>query len=482
MMNETLKKFDSLFDKKIFAWILVALFFASGVALAFIASGTCDEGDSVMHYQFARWAPLHHELFFNHWAKPVYVLIASLPAQFGIHGIKLFNVTVSAMALVFTLLVASRLAISRFSLAALFMMMSPGLIVYSLSGLTEPLFALVLIISIWLYLNDKIFWSIILISFLPFVRSEGLMMCGVFGALLLLEKRWKMLPLLMFGHLVYGIAGYSIHHSFLWTFTEIPYVGKVNNYGQGEWNHFFKNILVIIGIPLYALLGFGVVAGIKKLFGRKLFLEHKRELFLIYGCFSAYFFGHVIFWRFGIFHSFGMLRVLVAILPLMAIIELRGFNFAMDWIGSQVIKNLVQISVVSYVIIFPFAPNPYAWNYKRDFCGNASQEVMNEMGNYIRANYAGYKECNYYFDANYTSIVMEVDFFDKKVCRSTWETWESPPHKSFLIWDDWYSVVEVGTKLENLMNDNRFELVKEFSREVPGDNNRRVVLFKSKDF
>lgn len=481
-MNQLVKKIETLFDKKILGWFLVALFFVSGVALTFIASGTCDEGDSVMHYQFAKWAPLHHELFFNHWAKPLYVLLASVPAQFGIHGIKLFNITISAIALLFTLLVASRLSIPRVSLAVLFMMMSPGLIVYSLSGLTEPLFALVLIVSIWLYLNNKIFWSIILVSFLPFVRSEGLMMCGVFAALLILEKRWKMLPLLMFGHFAYGIAGYSTHHNFLWTFTEIPYVGKGNNYGQGQWNHFFVNILYIIGVPLYILLGFGLIVGVRKLFGKELFFEHKRELFLIYGCFCAYFFGHVIFWRFGIFHSFGMLRVLVAVLPLMAIIELRGVNLGVDWIGSRVVRSVVLLSIIAYVTIFPFARNLYAWNYKRDFCATTGQEVINDLGIYINSNYSHHKECNYYFDANYTSIVIGFDFFDKKVSRSTWEIWDSPPHHSFLIWDDWFSVVEAGTKLENLMNDNRFEFVKEFSREVPGDNTRRVVLFKSKDF
>jgi len=481
-MSKSIEKEATIFDSRYVGWLMVGIFFCSGIALIFIANGTCDEGDSVMHYQYARWAPFHYKLFFDHWAKPLYVLVASPAAQFGFHGIKLFNILVSACAIFFTSLVAQRLNIKRFSLASLFMTMSPGLIVYSLSGLTEPLFALILIASVWLYLKDKIFWSIIIISFLPFIRSEGLMMCGLFASLLILEKKWKMLPLILFGHFVYGVAGYPIYHSLLWTFTQIPYASMHDAYGHGEWNHFFINTLYITGVPLYILLGIGMLVGLKKLLNRNLFFENRRELFLIYGCFCAYFFGHVIFWKFGIFNSFGMLRVLVGILPLMAIIELRGLNSLTNCIPLLFVKKLALTGIVIYVLIFPFTPNPYSWNYRQNFFLNTSQELLVDMRNYIQTGYPNYKKCSYYFDANYTSVVMDIDFFDPNVSRRTWETWESPPSNSFLIWDDWYSVVDIGTKLETVMNDSRFELVKEFSKKDPWNSDRKILLFKSKDF
>ena len=481
-MSKSIEKAETIFDGRYVGWLIIGIFLCAGVALAFIANGTCDEGDSVMHYQYARWAPFHSKLFFDHWAKPLYVLIASPAAQFGFHGMKLFNILVSACAIFFTLSAAQRLNIKRFSLASLFMIMSPALIVHSLSGLTEPLFALVLIISVWLYLKDKIFWSIIIISFLPFVRSEGLMMCGVFTVLLIFEKKWKMLPLILFGHFVYGVAGYPIYHNLLWTFTQIPYASMHSAYGHGEWDHFFINTLCITGVPLYILLGIGMLTGLRKLLNRNLFFENRRELLLVYGCFCTYFFGHVIFWKFGIFNSFGMLRVLVGILPLMAIIELRGFNSLINWMPSPFSRKLALIGIIIYVIIFPFSPNPYSWNYKQNFFLNTSQELLVEMRNYIQISYPDYKKCNYYYDANYTSVVMGVDFFDPKVSRRTYETWESPPSKSFLIWDDWYSVVDIGTKLETVMNDSRFELVKEFSKKDPWNTERKIFLFKTKDF
>jgi hypothetical protein len=44
--------------------------------IAFVANGTGDEGDSISHYLFAKTAWTYKQHFFDHWAKPVYVLIA----------------------------------------------------------------------------------------------------------------------------------------------------------------------------------------------------------------------------------------------------------------------------------------------------------------------------------------------------------------------------------------------------------------------
>ena len=65
---------------------IVALFFAIGCWVITYFNGTGDTGDSITHYFYAQYAPLHLELFFNHWAKPLYVLLASPFAQFGFIG------------------------------------------------------------------------------------------------------------------------------------------------------------------------------------------------------------------------------------------------------------------------------------------------------------------------------------------------------------------------------------------------------------
>ena len=76
-------------------YIVLFIYIVIAVLTIIFFNGTGDAGDSIYHYLFAKYAPIHPELFFYHWAKPVYVLLASPFAQFGFTGIKIFNALVS---------------------------------------------------------------------------------------------------------------------------------------------------------------------------------------------------------------------------------------------------------------------------------------------------------------------------------------------------------------------------------------------------
>ncbi|MDB5280970.1 MAG: hypothetical protein JWO06_45 [Bacteroidota bacterium] len=461
------------------ALTLMAAFWAAAVFLILRANGTCGEGDSIGHYQYARYAPIHPALFFHHWAKPLFVLLASPFAQLGFTGIKIFNVLASALTIFLTWQTALLLKIKRNALAVLFMILSPALITHSLSGLTEPLFALVLIASVFLYLKNKYILSILLISFLPFVRSEGLMICGVFALLLLIERRFFLVPLLAAGHVVYSVAGYKIHGTLFWVFTKIPYARLSSAYGKGTWGHFFVHLPQIIGIPLCGLLILGLIALIISLVKRVSVLDNIREWLLIYGCFLVYFFAHVVFWGLGIFNSFGLMRVLIGILPLMCLIELRGFNL-IDIFPSPKVKMAFLVIGLFCIIVFPFAKSEYAWHYKRDFCLTVSQQTKLELFNYVQQNFPDYKLRNYYLDATYLDDLLDVDPFDKKVSKFTWEAYQSPPdNKSLLMWDDWDSKVEMNLPLTAVTGNPNWAQVKEFSGKEDWGVTRTIILFKS---
>ncbi len=64
------------------AWLILCI-------VAITANGTADEGDSVNHYLYSRYAFAHPENFFNHWAKPIFVMITAPVAYFGFTAMKL---------------------------------------------------------------------------------------------------------------------------------------------------------------------------------------------------------------------------------------------------------------------------------------------------------------------------------------------------------------------------------------------------------
>ena len=67
------------------AWFIVLCL------VAIFTNGTGDAGDSVQHYLFSKSAFKHPELFLDHWAKPIFVLLSAPFAQLGFVGMKIFN-------------------------------------------------------------------------------------------------------------------------------------------------------------------------------------------------------------------------------------------------------------------------------------------------------------------------------------------------------------------------------------------------------
>ena len=481
MADASSREHEKYFSNKYSLVIIVLLFSVAGILLTFFANGTCDDGDSIMHYQFARWAVIHHQLFFDHWAKPLYVLIACPFAQFGMTGMKLFNLFISVVTICITYQIAGYLDIQRKALVTLFMALSPGLMVLSLSGLTEPLFACILAGCVLLYFRNNTVASILLISFLPFVRSEGLMMCGLFGLILLLEKKWKFMPLLAVGHVVYSLAGYTVYGNLLWVFTRIPYARLDSIYGHGDWSHFFIYTPNITGWPLYVLLIIGCLVAIFRLVKTWRDKSNWRRWILIEGSFLTMFVGHVIFWRFGIFNSLGLLRVLLGVLPMMAIVELEGLSFVLQAIKQPMQRNIAFGLTLIAVVVFPFLNFESSWNYRRDFCLTVSQLSNKAATDYLKSNLPVSLRTQYYYDANYVSILMSIDFFDTTISRRVWEIYDHPPKDTaYILWDNYYAAFESKTRYEVPANNPRFELVKKFTLYDTWNFEKTTVLFKAR--
>ena len=193
------------------------------VWLAVTTKGTGDWGDAIYHYLFAKYAFIHPENFLNHWAKPVFVLFAAPIAQGGFVAMKLFNVALLLGSTWLAWRLGKALDISNSWLVIFPMMTAPMNISHVLSGLTEPLFAFWLMSGIYLFVKKKPFFAVLLLSFLPFVRSEGLIVFCVLAIYLILKRWWYLLPLLAIGHIVYSLVGYFYYQDFLWVFNKMPY-------------------------------------------------------------------------------------------------------------------------------------------------------------------------------------------------------------------------------------------------------------------
>ena len=189
------------------AQLLVAVLLAISVVMAFITKGTYDSGDSIKHYLFARYAFDYPLNYFDSWAKPLFTLLASGPAQAGFLGMKLFQCAVVAASAWCAYVMARALRLPMPELAVLFAYAAPDYFIIQFSGLTEPLFGLVLVGAVALAVTNRPGWSAALISFLPFVRSEGFILIGVWVVYLAWRRQWRSLPLVVLGYALFSLVG-----------------------------------------------------------------------------------------------------------------------------------------------------------------------------------------------------------------------------------------------------------------------------------
>jgi len=428
--------------------------------------GTGGAGDSILHFLYAKYAPIHPQLFFNHWAKPVYVLLVCPFAQFGFTGVKIFNAIVTIISVFFTFKIAQELNLKNAIIGAVILIFSPLYFALTFSGLTEPLFALFISIGIYAILKHKNIAACLIISFLPFIRSEGLIIIGVFAFYFLLKKKWKFLPLLLFGNVVYSIAGFFVYHDFLWVFTKIPYAKLSSTYGDGRFFHFVDQLIYIVGVPIYLLFWLGIIGIIWKSIKRKTNLELQVLVFL---SFLAFFVAHSLFWYLGIFNSMGLKRVLIGVMPLISIISLVGFNFISEDIFKKrkIPKLIIQFLLISYILIFPFTKNPAAINWEKDFKLSKDQQTAIQIADYITQNIG--TDHRFVFAHPYLSEVLKIDHFDnKKRLELNQDFMYYIKSGDIVIWENWFCIVEHGVKKEQLDNISELKNIYNLSVEKKG--------------
>jgi hypothetical protein len=435
-----------IFKKPVFYLLLFYAIAALYVILFF--DGTGDAGDSISHYLFARYAPNHPELFFHHWAKPLFVLLFSPFAQFGMVGVKILNALIALVTIFVTYLIAQQLKFKNSLVVVLLMIFSPLYFILTFSGLTEPLFALFIAISIYCCLKQKYIAAAILISFLPFIRSEGLIIIGVFGLYFLFKKQKNVILYLLTGHLVYSVTGSFVHGDLLWVFNKIPYANIGSPYGSGRLFHFTEQFLYVVGVPVYFLFWLGFIRIIWKIIKRKILSE---ELILVFLGFLCFFVAHTLFWYFGIFNSLGLKRVLIGVIPLICLISLHGYNLITEelWKNKKIPKLITHGILIAYLVIFPFTSNPAAINWERDMKLSIDQKLAIRVADKLVSQYGN--NHRYVYAHPYLAVALKMDYFDyTKRLELYKHNLQQLKKGDIVIWENWFAVVESGISKEQL--------------------------------
>lgn len=466
--------FSSLSDSKLFYffWTILGLAY---LALALFTDGTGEAGgDSVTHYLYAHEAFHNPIIYFNHWAKPFFTLLASPFAYFGFKGMRLFNVMLTLGSVWFLYDFASLRNLKNAWLLSVFYLASPHAFRSALSGLTEPLSAFMLIFSIWLIQKNKSLTAALIIGMLPFVRSEGLILMAVFALYFLYQKKWKACLALSFGHIIWSIAGWKYYNDILWVFTKIPYANLGSPYGHGNWMHFPEQLYFFMGPVMYVGLCVGLIYFTFTWLKNK--FEFSPEFFLIYLLFIAFFSAHAIFWVYGIFNSMGLIRVFITVMPCMMWLSVYGWNTMMSFISNKMVVKTISLLAALFCIVIQFTHNPSAIRPQACIYPSEQQRIIKEdIVPFIRqlknqgklysseANVALYNSSDYINNKGFFNNLK----YGLQVAKN----------RDLFFWDSWFGPTEEGISKNDMSKKYGLKLLKSFPCMMENGDSMDMALF-----
>lgn len=468
---------------KYLAYSILGVTFVVSVIIIFSTTNSFGGGDHYNHYKLAHWGWKYPVMLFNHWGKPVFTILISPFAQFGINGARLFNLLMGIITAFFCWKIAEHFSLNHAWLTTVLVLYMPIYFILMFTSLTEVTFSFFLVLSIYLFFKEKHIFSAIILSFLPLVRTEGIILFPLFIIAWLLKSKYKALPFISVGFIVISLIGWPFHENLWWLITEMPYTGRAKEiYGSGELLHFINHRDKILGSYIgYAFLLSAVVVIIKWIvndhfrFGGNFYF-----ILLIIGSFVGFFAAHSYVWWKGIGNSLGLIRVIGSVTPLAAIVIVAGISPLYDYKKRWFTISVSALLVVLFILFVKDSVN----RYKSRFDISEEQKVIAIAADYVKKNKLN-KHKIYYYNS-FLEYKLNIDPGDRikgqKHLPRNENFITSVPDSSIIIWDAHFGPNEGRMPILKLMEKKELVVIKVFQPKkkfkVLGGHNYQVVIFQ----
>lgn len=434
---------------------LATLIGAYVVILRLLSDGVPESGDGILHWQIARYAPAHPELFFDHWGKPLFTLLAAPFARLGLWGACLFT---SICAVLTAMLIDRALSGSHLAvrlLAPVLLFTTPVYLEMVFAGMTEVLFALLAVAASVMALRGRPREALIMASLLPYARPEWIVLWPVLVGWAVLSGNWRHTPWALSGSVVYAMAGYVILGDPLWFGKDQLYLEALDIYGSGHWDHFLRLADHTFGWPLLLVLGPAVVLWLMRGRGTQRWELPFLTIVPALGIFAA----HSYAWWSGGHASFGLERVMATTVPLLVLFATRVIRA-----GAQ--HDLLRSGRWGRSTLFAIALFLGLWSFtdvqdrvRLPMKRNAAQEMNDRLVEVLVRHLSPNRRLVYthpYFAWN-----AGRDPFDTTQSLRPWQfLWERRDlglrDDDVLVWDSHFSANEGGLLLPRLLNDSAF--------------------------
>lgn len=297
--------------------------------MLFLFKDSCQH-DGGIHYLFARWVWVHHELFVDVWSRPLFTLLYAGPALLGFRAARAVTVIVCLATAWQTYRLAEQLKLPRAPLVMALLFLQPSFFLFCADTMTEPLFALLFVIALRLHLAGRVTAGLFVASLFILTRPEGLFI-SLLWAYWIVRARFgtlqsairnpqsaitSLLPLAT-GMFAWWLASWLITSDALfikhnWP-ANWPFSGTI--YGAPGFLNYPARLPEIVGPLVLPAFFVGLYRSIKR-----------REFGAITSSFLTLFLVHTVMRAFGLMGSAGYPRYLICVAPATALLTLIGWN------------------------------------------------------------------------------------------------------------------------------------------------------------
>lgn len=410
---------------------------------AYQSTGYMGGGDTFAHFLISKYAFRHPQLFFDHWGKPLFTMISAPFARWGIEGIVLFNMLCGLFTIGMLFRHVTKEKTTTLGVFAL--SLTPYFISLHISGLTEPLFALLLLMSVLMLSDKRYIGAGLLTGALLMVRTEGVLFIGMAMVTFMAIRKYGAIFWLFVPLILVSLAGGLVKQgNFFWFFTELPY-GVQSAYASGSIWYFLSKADLIFGYPLLVLGSWGMFTVLRT---PKYDLVSKVTLV---GYPLAYFVFHSVLFGFGLGASAGLTRVMLVIMPLLALNMGIGLTDLFNRLGKK--KEILAGMVVLTVFTGFFTSS------RMPVYGTANQKLVKQLSE----EFADMDESVIYYFHPGVAVYTDCDPFAREHCISGYP--EVASLGDYLVWDSHFGPQEGATPLNAILEDDTWQKVKEYSAQ-----------------
>lgn len=446
---------------KNFHWLLLITVIILLVVMSFLSEGFYGGADNLTHYYISRYSFKHPHLFLDTWGRPVFTIMSSPFSQFGFQGLKMFNVLLGCLSAFLGFLTARKIGIAKAWIAILFVIFTPIYFLMTMTGLTEIQFGFILLLSVYLFFDEKYIASAVIISFIPMSRSEGFVFLPLFLLAFLMKKKFKPIPFLITGLVFFSLIGYFyIWKDFFWIFTHFPYPMHHPLYKEkGNLFYFIISSPQIFGLPLLILFLAGT-----GLYGYLFFKSKKEdrlkvflEIWLLVIPVLLFFALHsVLYWK-ALFGSMGFVRVVTGVLPLAAIVSLKAYDYLeKKYFKKEIFRKVLLAVLIVLLLISNFPTGRYPVRFL------PREQAIKKTAGWLKQVSLNHNIILYtHF---YVPYLLNLDPYNNAQCVQLFnKKWLNfYPENTVVIWDSYFGPNECNFPVDFLEKSRVYKLVNIF--------------------